>query len=730
MQRRAGRVFPQTLCMLAFLYAAVGLASPQPESSRGPERSAPLASSAPRTSSAPQDQAARPTFRTEASYVRVDVYPTRNGVPVTDLKSEDFEILEDKVAQTIDQFEHVVIRGAGAQDARREPNTVAESRQAAQDPRARVLVLFLDINHVELTASRAIRGPLVEALDRLIGADDLLAVMTPEMSPRDITFARRTTTIEGFLTRYWWGERDRASFKDPVDDQYARCYPGIPRPGESTAADQGIAQEMILRRREKQTLDALEDLVRFLGGVREERKAVITITDGWRLYGPNAALMRPINGAVPTGPAVGIDPRTGQLTGRPIPGYANPNDCERDRFALSQLDDAQQFRLILDEANRANASFYPIDPRGLAVFDENIVPAAGVGVGINANPTVGLVEDRARLNARNTSLRTLADATDGLAVVDTNDLSRGLRRIVDDLSSYYLLGYYSAGKLDGRFHAISVRVKRPGVQVRARRGYLANTAAEASAAAPVAAPPSPVALAAAAEARAVAATVGSLGTLARELPVRLHAAAGWTPSGAATVWAVAEVGRGAPGDDWTGGGQADTMLVDGSGRTVATGRAQIAAGSSSVRIALTSNALAAGDYQLQIRTKGARAAAAANDTVSITLPAAPHATGAIFFRRGAATANREVPTADLRFRRGDRLRVDVPTPAADPVTARLLDRNGNALPIPVAAAIRDDPDGSRWQSAEVALAPLAPGDYLVELAAGTGRTLVAFRVIP
>src|SRR4030095_12003686 len=159
-----------------------------------------------------------------------------------------------------------------------------------------------DINHVEMTASRAIRRPLIEALDRLIGQDDLIAVMTPEMSPGDITFARRTTTIEGFLTRPWWGERDQTNFKDPVEDQYALCYPGIPRPGEQTAADQGIAQEMILRRREKQTLDALEDLVRFLGGVREERKAVITITDGWRLYGPNAALVRPIRGVVPPGP--------------------------------------------------------------------------------------------------------------------------------------------------------------------------------------------------------------------------------------------------------------------------------------------------------------------------------------------------------------------------------------------------------------------------------------------
>src|SRR6267142_1916762 len=137
------RVPARIVCILAFLLACVCLASP-----------------------GAQEQGPRPTFRTEANYVRVDVYPTRDGQPVTDLRKEDFEVLEDKVSQTIDQFEHVVIRGAGPQDARREPNTVAESRQAAQDPRARVFVLFLDINHVDLAASRAIRSPLVEALDR------------------------------------------------------------------------------------------------------------------------------------------------------------------------------------------------------------------------------------------------------------------------------------------------------------------------------------------------------------------------------------------------------------------------------------------------------------------------------------------------------------------------------------------------------------------------------------
>jgi len=302
--------------------------------------------------------------------------------------------------------------------------------------------------------------------------------------------------------------------------------------------------------------------------------------------------------------------------------------------------------------------------------------------------------------------------------------------MTDDLSSYYLLGYYSTRKLDGRFHSIAVRVKRQGVRVRARRGYLAPTAAEAAALTTVVSNPAVSTGAAAAEARAVEAAVGSLATFAREQPMRLQVAAGWTPAGAATVWTVAEVGRGAGSDDWTGGGQADAMLVDRSGATVATGRTPIAPGASSVRIALTSSTLAPGDYQVRIRTKGAGAVAAANDAMQIAVPAAPNANGALFIRRGPTTGNKDSPTADLRFRRGDRVRVEVPTPSSDVVTARLLDRTGKALPIPVAGSVKDDADGVRWRSAEVALAPLAPGDYIIELAAGTGRTLVAFRVVP
>jgi hypothetical protein len=102
-------------------------------------------------------------------------------------------------------------------------------------------------------------------------------------------------------------------------------------------------------------------------------------------------------------------------------------------------------------------------------------------------------------------------------------------------------------------------------------------------------------------------------------------------------------------------------------------------------------------------------------------------------RRGPATGNKEIATADLRFRRSEQLRVELPTPFSEPGVARLLDRTGKVLAVPIAISARDDADGSRWQVTQLALAPLAPADYVIEIVepGGSGkRTLLGFRVIP
>ena len=658
-------------------------------------------------------------FRTEVNYIRVDMYPTADGKPVTDLRQDEIELFDENAPQKIDRFEHVLVRGVRSQETRRDPATIAEMREAVQDVRARLFVLYLDTEHVEFGPAYNIKSPLIQALNQLIGGDDLVAVMTPHMQARDITFRRRTTSIEELL-KGMWSERDHRLNRSREEEEVAECFVTNP----------AVAREIIFRKREVRSLDALEALVRHLRYVREERKAVIAISQGYRLYGEDPTLRAGSQAPEPV-PAVGIDSRTGRLgtiDRANIPGVVDQRKCEQERLAMSMLRNEQRFHDILNQANAGNTSFYPVDPRGLVVFDEHIVP---VGPSTGAwSPMVDLAEDSRRLTTRINSLRTMAEVTDGLAVVQTGDLSAGMQRIVEDLSSYYLLGYYSTRELDGKFHKITVRVKRPGVQVRARSGYLAATRgdeAKAKAAATALAAAKPVD----ARAEAVKGSLSSLGIFSRERPLRVQAAAGYLPSGTATIWGVAEVPAATGQHDWSGGGQADAMLIDSTGKTILTEKLTIAAGARSLRFTLGTGAtLAPGEYQVQLRAKGTTAPLGAMESVRVSLGSAPIASGAMVLRRSVTTGNQPMPTADLRFRRTERIIVEVPTTSEDAGTAQLLNRTGQPMTIPVTTAVRNDADGSRWRTAQLALAPLAPGDYVIEQSAGAEKTLTAFRILP
>ena len=106
-------------------------------------------------------------------------------------------------------------------------------------------------------------------------------------------------------------------------------------------------------------------------------------------------------------------------------------------------------RDVFDTANRKNTSIYAVDPRGLAAFEYDI------------NEGVNQTTDRDHLNASLDTLRTLADNTDGRAIVNRNDLAAGMKQIIRDSSGYYLLGYNSTqAPTDGKFHEIKVRVSR------------------------------------------------------------------------------------------------------------------------------------------------------------------------------------------------------------------------------------------------------------------------------
>jgi len=428
-----------------------------------------------------------PRFRAETNLVRVDVYATKDGAPVHDLKAEDFEVFEDNTPQKIDTFEHIVVTPAGPSETLVEPSTVGQANQLAADPRRRVFVLYLDTEHVGYEGSHAIKEPLIELMTRIMSADDLVGVMTPMMSPSAIAFGRRTQVIEQGLRQNWaWGRRTSIML-DEREELYSQCFPPM---AEGEPIPSYLAKKMIDRRRERIVMDSLRDLIRHMGALREGRTAVITVSDGWKLFRPDPTMTQlrtgpggtqdPIPGQPPP---VGVGPGGG-LTTRINNGGYGPSDrteCEKERADLAMVDHERMFRDLFGEANRNNVSFYPIDPRGLPVFDTPIGP----------DPPLSPVADHAQLVSRTESLHTLAINTDGIALVNSNDLRKQIRRIADDLTSYYLMGYYSTNsKLDGRFRSIKVRSKRPGIEVRARQGYRAATqeevnAARASASAPI-----------------------------------------------------------------------------------------------------------------------------------------------------------------------------------------------------------------------------------------------------
>jgi hypothetical protein len=385
---------------------------------------------------------------------------------------------------------------------------------------------------------------------------------------------------------------------------------------------------------------------------------------------------------------------------------------------LGNLDNARYFRDLLGMANRANVSFYPIDPRGLPAWDTPIGP----------DPPLPPALDAASLRNRLDRMRELADNTDGVAILNSNDLAGHLRRLSDDLTSYYLLGYYTSNpKLDGAWHGINVRVKRRGVTVRSRNGYRAATDAEVRAARGATAAPVP---------DTKAAITAALGTLARaggDGRLRLHAAAA-TQSGVTSVWVAGEVPPPPPGqaDPIAHGGSVD-IDVTVQGGTSSSAHAEIQPG---VRAFLTPVRLGtapAGSIDVRGRVRGPDGGVLA-DIIRIDAPAAGAPSGPLLYRRGPSTSNLQQPAADLRFARSDRLRLELPAAAEDRVdSATLLDRNATPLPVPVTTGERTDAaTGQRWLTADVVLAPLGAGDYIVQFATVRGqqqqRVLTAFRV--
>lgn len=649
-----------------------------------------------------------PRFRAGANLVRTDVYVSKDGTAVTDLTPDDFIVYEDDKPQQVESFELIRARGPNPQSERVDPTTARDMRQEMQDS-ARVFTLFFDRMFVQLWGSYHARQPVIQTLDAVIGPDDLVGAMTSNMAPTAVTYGRRTGSIESFLTETWhWGERMRTPTVEHTPPEIRGCLWAM--------------DDNPIRRKydEQQTLQALRSLVDYLDGLRPERKFVMIFTEGWQLFGAD----RVGSDRLPVTDRPVVDPRTGGLR-RPEatdPGtnYRSDASCDRIQAMLALQDHKREFHSLLQLANRANVSFYPIDTRGLIVCD-------------NMTCDGGMAADNAQLRERRNHLYDMASQTDGQAVLDAGNVAKTMQKVFADVGSYYLLGYYSTNqRLDGRFRRIRVEVKRPNADVRSRPGYLAPTEAEARAASAVV---DKAAAARAAVPPTVSRALDSLTPTRGSLPVRIQAA-----GGPGSIGAIVEIDPATlKQPEWmTGGTMRVSFERDGS---AAAGRRQVSVaidpGQRSV-IVEAPDTIEPGKYvvRAELMPRGARSPLQVSTPVEVVATDAAVGSAALAYRRGPSTGLAYVPTADARFRRTERLRIEVPVASGQTVaTGRLLTRDGKPMPLAVTYQPRRDDAKARWFGVgEVILSPLAAGEYVLELAFAidgtTSQVAYGFRIIP
>jgi VWFA-related protein len=644
----------------------------------------------------PQQQP--PRIRTGINYVRVDVIVTdKDGNPVLDLEPEDFTVTEDGKPQKIDSFSVVRIDPV-AQAEERQPeirSSSVEEREAAR-PEVRLFTILLDDYHVRRGNDMAVRKPLMEFIQNSLAPADMVALMYPLTPVSDIRFSRNRESLMGAINTFE-GRKFNYNPRNTFEEQYA-FYP--------------VA--VVERIRNQVTMSALEAACFQMGALREGRKAVIFVSEGFTSMVP-PQLSDPVAA---------------------MPGMNNPN---RNNPNAPQASDMQQLMArtdvnrdmteVFNACNRQNTAIYPVDPRGLAVFEYGI------------NETIGLQQDAASLREALDSLYVLAANTDGRAIVNRNDLASGMKQIIRDSSSYYLLGYNSAdAPTDGKFHEIKVQVKRRGLDVRARKGYWAYTAADAARAS---APPKP---------EAPSAVRDALATLAEPpggRPARFWIGTGRGDNGQSRVqfvWEPAATTHGARRDDPPA--RVSLTAVSADGNPLFRGRVPGVDGGGSVAAAGAAAGGAAlfeappGQLQLRIVLEGTEGQVIDSVVREITVPdfttvQVTFGTPRIYRARTPrdvqalrAQAN-PVPTTEREFSRTERLivRANAYAPAGEQpaVTARLLNRGGDRmadLPVQTAAA--------GYAEIDLPLASLATGEFLIELNArtptGTAQELVAFKV--
>ena len=369
------------------------------------------------------------TFRAEVNYVEVDTRVLdQQGKFVGDLKPEDFQVFEDGKPQKVTAFSLVNIPVERVErplfaSKPIEPD-VRNNMQAAD---GRIYVIMLDDYHTAALRSQRVKLAARQFIERYVGANDLAAVVhTSGRGDAGQEFTTSQTRLLRAVDKFM-GRKLNSSTMNMVDDVQRRA--GTPAAGDP-AADIDDKERGFNARN---ALDSIRNVATYLGNIHGRRKAIVFFSEG-------------------------IDYDINNMFSDQVTEAQTVMDATRDMIAA---------------ATRANVVVYAVDPRGLGAEFQDLASIQSFPDDTSLGLGMSSIFNEVRLSQD--SLRVMGEETGGFAVVNQNNFRDAFQRIVDDNSSYYVMGYYSTNdRRDGRFRKIEVKLSnKPGLTVRARKGYVA-----------------------------------------------------------------------------------------------------------------------------------------------------------------------------------------------------------------------------------------------------------------
>jgi VWFA-related protein len=369
-----------------------------------------------------------PRFTASVDLVRTDaIVRDARGQFIADLKASDLEVYEDGVKQEIVAL--TMIHGGQefnvmSPPAARRDGLILPPNRPRSDTAGRIFVIILDDFHLDSAMGLKAKQLVGQLLRDLIHPGDMFGIVSTGYSSisEQLTYDRQV--LESAITKI--------------------AGNGL-KPREIIEGAQSSQGPTELRHRAHVALSLAYEQMRNLEKVQNRRKAVIYISGGYD-FNPFAQ---------------------SRLEEQALRARVDAADLQNDPFfrtqqssqMLAEGDLVRELAELTRAANRANATIYTIDPRGLA---------AGPDIDLD----IRTPEWNAHLRTSQDSLRVIAEETGGFAIVNTNNFSNGIKRIDAETSDYYVLAY-SASNTDPlkRLRRIEVKTTRPGATVFHRTSY-------------------------------------------------------------------------------------------------------------------------------------------------------------------------------------------------------------------------------------------------------------------